>query len=88
MLKKNENVLKQIKTATQSKVGTTYTAMKDSKSAAILESMSSSEAAEILYGLDTKIVSKILAKMNPQKAAELTQLITKGPPFEEQEQQQ
>ena len=59
--------------------------MKDSKSAAILENLPESEAAMILFALDTKVVGKILAKMDPQKAANLTQIIQKGPPFETQE---
>ncbi|MDD6055756.1 MAG: MotE family protein [Helicobacteraceae bacterium] len=84
LIKKNENILKEIKGATQSKVGETYTAMKDSKSAAILENLPENEAAEILYTLDTKIMSKILAKMTPQKAATLTAMLQKGPPFKEE----
>ncbi|MDE5592004.1 MAG: PDP protein, partial [Helicobacter sp.] len=62
----------------------TYAGMKDSKSAAILENLPEKEAAAILFGLDTKTMSKILAKMNPQKAAALTQILQKGPPFEEE----
>ncbi len=85
LLKKNEKILKEIKEATQSKLGETYAGMKDSKSSAILENLPEIEAARILFSLDTKVVSKILAKMNPQKAASLTQIIQKGPPFETQE---
>ncbi len=33
-------------------------------------------------------MSKILAKMTPQKAAILTQLLQKGPPFEEEKESQ
>lgn len=84
LLKRNEEILKQIRGATQSKVGETYAGMKDSKSAAILESLPDAEAAGILYALDTKVMSKILSKMTPQKAATLTQLLQKGPPFEEE----
>ena len=86
-MKRNEEILKQIKGATQSKIGETYSGMKDSKSAAILESLPDSEAAEILYALDTKIMSKILAKMGPQKAATLTKMLQKGPPFGAEEQE-
>ncbi len=85
LLEKNEKILAEIKNTTQSKIGTTYAGMKDSKSAAILENLPESEAAMILFALDTKVVGKILAKMDPQKAANLTQIIQKGPPFETQE---
>lgn len=88
LLKRNEEVLKQIRGATQSKVGETYAGMKDSKSAAILETLPESEAAGILFALDTKVMSKILSKMTPQKAATLTQLLQKGPPFEEEKEPQ
>ncbi|WP_111229939.1 MotE family protein [Helicobacter valdiviensis] len=88
MLKKNEEILKQIQNATKTKMGEAYTSMKDSKSAAILENLPEGEAANILFGLDTKVASKILAKMNPQKAASLTQLIVKGPPFTQEETKQ
>lgn len=88
LLKHNEEVLKQIRGATQSKVGETYAGMKDSKSAAILETLPEAEAAEILFALDTKVMSKILAKMTPQKAATLTQLLQKGPPFEDEKESQ
>lgn len=88
LLKRNEEVLKQIRGATQSKVGETYAGMKDSKSAAILETLPEVEAAEILFALDTKVMSKILAKMTPQKAATLTQLLQKGPPFEDEKESQ
>lgn len=84
LVKRNEEILKQIRGTTQSKVGETYAGMKDSKSAAILESLPDAEAAGILYALDTKVMSKILSKMTPQKAATLTQLLQKGPPFEEE----
>ncbi|MDE5603525.1 MAG: MotE family protein [Helicobacter sp.] len=87
MVKKNEELLKQVRAETASKVNETYAGMKDSKSAAILENLPEKEAATILFGLDTKTMSKILAKMNPQKAATLTQLIQKGPPFGEEEKQ-
>ena len=57
--------------------------MKDSKSAAILQALPDDEAAEILFTLDTKVMSKILAKMDPQKAATLTAMLQKGPPFKD-----
>ena len=85
LLKKNEEILKQIQNAIGSKLNDTYSSMKDSKSAAILENLPESEAAQILFGLDTKVMSKILSKMNPQKAATLTQIIQKGPPFDKKE---
>ena len=83
LIKKNEKILKEIREVGKGKVSTTYASMKDSKSAAILEALPNPQAAEILFTLDTKIVSKIMAKMSPQKAAELTQMLVKGPPFEE-----
>ena len=54
---------------------------RDSKSAAILQNLPDEEAAMILFALDTKTTSKILSKMDVQKAATLTTLLQKGPPF-------
>ena len=79
--KQNGEILKQIKSATQTKISETYTSMKDSKSAETLQTLPESEAAEILFTLDTKVMSKILSKMDPQKAATLTTMLQKGPPF-------
>lgn len=82
LLKKNDTILGEIRNATDSKITATYAGMKDSKSAAILEAMPDSQAALILFNLNEKAIAKIFAKMTPDKAATLTKLLAKGPPFD------
>ncbi|VDG58619.1 Uncharacterized conserved protein [Escherichia coli] len=48
--------------------------MKDSKSALILENLPTQNALEILMALKPQELGKILAKMDPKKAAALTEL--------------
>ncbi|WP_121021270.1 MotE family protein [Helicobacter vulpis] len=83
LIAKNEELLKEIKTASQSKLSSTYAKMKDSKAAPILQDLRPSQAAQILSTLEAKDMGKILAKMDPAKAAMLTEMLQKGPPFKD-----
>lgn len=85
LLKNNEELLKQIKAAKDDKIAETYAKMKDSKAAPIIENLPDDKAATILFSLESKDMGKILAKMNPARAAELTAILQKGPPFESKE---
>ncbi|PAF49265.1 hypothetical protein BKH41_03225 [Helicobacter sp. 12S02232-10] len=84
LIKKNEEVLKEIDQAKNNKLAQTYAKMKDSKAAPIIENLPDMEAAAILFSLSAQDMGKILAKMNPKKAAELTEILKKGPPFKEE----
>lgn len=81
ILKRNEELLKEIKVAKDDKIAETYAKMKDSKAAPIIENLPDSEAATILFSLESKDMGKILSKMTPARAAELTSILQKGPPF-------
>ncbi|MBD5168468.1 MAG: MotE family protein [Helicobacter sp.] len=81
LIAQNEEILRLIKQAKDDKISATYTNIKDSKAAPIIEQLDNAEAATILFSLDSKVSSKILSKMTPARAAELTQLLQKGPPF-------
>ncbi|RAX57495.1 PDP protein [Helicobacter monodelphidis] len=81
LIAENEEILKAIKKAKDNKIAETYTNMKDSKAAPILEGLPNSQAATILFNLEPKVMSKVLAKMTPARAAELTRILQKGPPF-------
>ncbi|WP_104682346.1 MotE family protein [Helicobacter felis] len=83
LIAKNEELLKEIKEGSQSKLSSTYAKMKDSKAAPILQDLPPSQAAQILSTLEAKDMGKILAKMDPQKAAMLTEMLQKGPPFKD-----
>ncbi len=86
LIEENEDILREIKQAKESKIGETYSKMKDSKSALILENLPTKNALEILMALKPQELGKILAKMDPKKAAALTELWQK-PPKENQENQ-
>lgn len=81
LIKQNEDLLAQIDEKKNTKITQTYAKMKDSKAGAIIEAMPLAQGAEILFAMDAKSVGKILAKMEAQKAAQLTELLKKGPPF-------
>lgn len=83
LIKKNEDLLASINQAKNNKISDTYTKMKDSKAGVIIENMSIRDAVELLHSMDSKSMGKVLSKMNPQKAAKLTELLKKGPPFNE-----
>ncbi len=86
LIEENEDILREIKQAKESKIGETYSKMKDSKSALILENLPTKNALEILMALKPQELGKILAKMDSKKAAALTELWQK-PPKENQENQ-
>ncbi|GAA7859948.1 MotE family protein [Helicobacter pylori] len=79
LIEENESILREIKQAKDSKIGETYSKMKDSKSALILENLPTQNALEILMALKPQELGKILAKMDPKKAAALTELWQKPP---------
>ncbi|EQD97092.1 MotE family protein [Helicobacter pylori] len=79
LIEENEEILREIKQAKDSKIGETYSKMKDSKSALILENLPTKNALEILMALKPQELGKILAKMDPKKAAALTELWQKPP---------
>ncbi|MGL2510747.1 MotE family protein [Helicobacter pylori] len=79
LIEENEEILREIKQAKDSKIGETYSKMKDSKSALILENLPTKNALEILMALKPQELGKILAKMDPKKAATLTELWQKPP---------
>ncbi|WQW49778.1 MotE family protein [Helicobacter pylori] len=79
LIEENEGILREIKQAKDSKIGETYSKMKDSKSALILENLPTQNALEILMVLKPQELGKILAKMDPKKAAALTELWQKPP---------
>ena len=81
LIKKNEELLASINEAKNNKISDTYTKMKDSKAGVIIENMSIRDAVELLHSMDSKSMGKVLSKMSPQKAAKLTELLKKGPPF-------
>lgn len=84
LIAKNQDILKRIDGAKNNKLAQTYAKMKDSKAAPIIENLPQDEAASILFALSAQDMGKILSKMNPKKAAELTEILKKGPPFEKQ----
>ena len=81
LLKKNDEILKEIKTMTSDKVGEAYGKMKDQAAADVLSAMDRADAASIMYSLSPKKISAIMAKMEPTAASEITLLIKQGPPF-------
>lgn len=81
MLEENKKLLEMVEAKKNEKVDDTYIKMKDAAAAAILEKLPLNEGASILFGLPSKKISQIFAKMNPQTASDLTQRLKKGPPF-------
>ncbi|MGP1485635.1 MAG: MotE family protein [Campylobacter sp.] len=81
LVKKNEEILSQLKSMTMDKVGEAYGKMKDQAAADVLSAMDRVEAASIMYALSPKKISAIIGKMAPQIASEITLLLKKGPPF-------
>jgi len=77
MLAQNKKVLADLKSTKTSRVAQTYAKMKAGAAAAILSDMPTENALVILQALKPKIVGKIFSKMDPQKAAKLTALLTK-----------
>lgn len=85
MLEDNKKLLAQIKGAKNDKISETYSKMKDSAAANILATLPVNEAAAVLFSLDAKKMSKVMAKMNPQIASQITEVLRKGPPFLKEE---
>lgn len=75
ILTQNEEILKQITGAKDTKLSESYAKMKDSKAAPILAAMPEDDAVMILLSLKPNQMGSILAQMQPDKAAELTKLI-------------
>ena len=59
--------------------------MKESAAAGILESLPINESAAVIFTLEAKKISKIMAKMDPIKASQITQRLRIGPPFDSEE---
>lgn len=79
LIAKNQALLEEIKGIKQDKVVETYAKMKDSKAALILESLPTKDAVDILGKMDAKLMSKIMSKMSPQKAGEITIMLQEVP---------
>lgn len=80
----NQKILDELRAMTTDKVSASYAKMKDQAAADILSDMSVAKAAAIMYALEPKKISAIMAKMQPAKASEITQMLTKGPPFKDE----
>lgn len=82
LVKKNEEILSQVKSMTMDKVSEAYGKMKDQSAADVLSAMDRASAATIMYALAPKKISTIMSKMQPNIASEITLLLQKGPPFQ------
>lgn len=82
MLEQNKVILADIQKAKDDKVIETYTKMKPGAAAAAMAEMDTAVAASIMFNLTPKQSAKIFAKMDAPKAAQLTEILKKGPPFE------
>ena len=78
LVAKNQKILDEIKKIKMDKITQSYAKMKPKNAANILSNMPSSDAVDILNKLSPKIISKIFAKMDPVKAAKLTEILQKG----------
>ncbi|TKI68779.1 PDP protein [Sulfurimonas crateris] len=76
MLKKNEEILKEIKNLKMDKMSETFAKMKAASAAGVLSEMSPQDAAAILSSLKPKTVGTILSKMDAKKASELTLILS------------
>lgn len=81
LIEENREILSLINEAKDNRLIETYSKMKDSAAALILQEMDRKEAASIFFALPPKKISAILAKMEPQIASEITTLLKAGPPF-------
>ncbi|ASM39389.1 MotE family protein [Campylobacter sp. RM12327] len=82
IVQKNEEILKELKNMTTDKVSEAYSKMKDQAAADVLTQMGAIKAATIMYALPPKKISTVMAKMDPKIASEITLILQKGPPFE------
>ncbi len=76
MLKRNEEILKEIKDVKMDKMSETFAKMKAASAASVLSEMSPQDAAAILSSLKPKTVGTILSKMDAKKASELTLILS------------
>ncbi|AQW86777.1 putative motility protein chaperone MotE [Campylobacter pinnipediorum subsp. caledonicus] len=83
LIEKNNKILQELKNMTTDKVSASYAKMKDQAAADILSDMSVAQAASIMYALEPKKISAIMAKMQPNVASDITIMLTKGPPFKD-----
>ncbi|MDD5157588.1 PDP protein [Sulfurimonas sp.] len=79
MLKRNEEILKEIKSKKMNNITQTFSKMKEASAARVLENMEPQDAAEIMALLNPKAVGKILTKMDPKKASSLTLILSRIP---------
>jgi len=77
MLKRNEEILKTVKSTKMNKIAQTFAKMKAGAASNILSDMDKHEAAAILTSLKPKTVGQILTKMKPKRASELTLILAK-----------
>ncbi|MBT5935272.1 PDP protein [Sulfurimonas sp.] len=75
MLKRNEEVLRELKNIKMTKIAETFSKMKPAAASGILSKMKAEDAVKILQSLKPKVVGKILTKMDANKASELTILL-------------
>ena len=83
MLAKNEAILNELKKGNNDKMLEAYVKMKDGKIAEVRGAMDATDAAKLLYRMEAKKISAVLAKMDAAKAVELTNLIREGKIFDE-----
>jgi len=88
MIEENKKLLELLDGKKNGKMDDTYNKMKDAAAAAIIEKLTVTEGAAIVFGLPAKKISQIFAKMNPQIASEITLRIKQGPPFVDDNQTQ
>lgn len=81
LLKKNEEVLRQITEVKEGKVVELYTNMKASAAGEVVNNMDPNLAAHILSQLPAKVAADIIARVEPGNAARITTILQKGPPF-------
>ena len=73
LVKKYQQILQEIKKTTNSKLVKSYAKMRAGNAAKILQDMDMNSSLNILYQLSPKTLSKILSKMDPTKAAILSE---------------
>jgi len=73
LIKKYQAILEELKKAQTSKLVQSYAKMRAGNAAKILQDMDMNTSLEILSKLSPKVLSKIFAKMDTQKAAVLTE---------------
>ena len=77
LIKKYKNLLQEIKSAKLGKIAQSYSKMRPNNAAQILEAMKPKDAIVILQKLPPRVLSKILANMDPTKAALYTEMLQK-----------